>query len=101
MHLDLTCCHGLRDITPLSSLASLRTLSLCNCDNITTGIAALLACSSLRDLDIIRCEGIPSQDLASLAAWTQLESLVMPDGSRRGNGLPVAGSIPLAGAHHH
>ncbi len=90
--LNLSGCQGLRDITPLSRLAMLQTLDLSYCCNIRTGFSALLGCGSLTDLNISSgCRNIPSEDLAGLAAWTQLESLMMPDGSYHRGGLPVAG----------
>ncbi len=89
LHLDLFESSGLRDITPLSRLASLQTLKLRSCGRITIGSAALMGCGSLRDLDI-SCNSMPSEDLANLAAWTQLERLVMPDGTRYSRGQAIA-----------
>ncbi len=94
LHLDLSYSHGMRDVTPLSRLTLLQTLNLHYCIMITTGFAALMGCGSIRDLDISFCKSVPSQDLANLAAWTQLERLVMPDRSYRRRGLPVAGWLP-------
>ncbi len=93
MHLNLCACGRLRDVTPLSRLKLLQTLNLRNCWLLTAGSASLLGCSSLRDLDVTNCRGLRSEDLTSLAAWTQLERLVMPDSSCRTRGLPVAGPI--------